>query len=570
MTGAGSLRGWEWAVVAAVAALVVVGAAWRRWGAEHPWGRRLRSALAWADGPAGDALAIGLVAALHLPAVLGLWRTLQPWGGPSGPDSDDVIQAAVALETGDWSFYPGYRYPTYPWLVSLLASERAALHVVGQAVSMAALGVTALAAYTLARRYGGRWAGVVAASLTLRLPGPLDIGRMFTPYATITALEAVGVAALAWLASGSGLAVVPLSLAAAGLFASDAKQVPAAVGMVLLGAVVAPLARGVRGVVPALVLLATLPATNAAMARFPPLTSMEVTTTRVTIGLTLDPEVYVDGWAPGDPLTDLPATLGRLARGVHPPARTTLLSREAERGLAAQFPDTSAAWLAVGATLPLALAVRRRRVPEVLSGLAPLPLLPVALGALHLYYQHRYFSPVAAVLPAVVVGAVAVWTGPWGAAGLALALAWPGSPWRQVGPGLLDPQDGSTDRWGGVEARDAVDALTYVHQTLPADARILDFSPFRPWTFLAEVRDYTECSRAADQCRSRWAGGGPIYVIARPDHEIVTSIPRYAELEGGGCWSRVYPRPSVGALYAWTCADAPTAPPAPPPRPPSR
>jgi hypothetical protein len=522
--------------------------------------------------PLGDVLVVATVVALHASTLGQVWARLQPFGSPTGPDSDDVLLAAVALETGRAAIYPAYRYPTYSWLVSALSPDARSLAEVGQAVSMAGTWVSGLAAYLLARAYGGRVAGVVAASLVLRLPGVVDLGRTFTPYGLITTLDLAGICALAWLARGWLVAAVPLAVAVAGLFGSDPKQIPVALALCGLGMLVAPLARGWRGLGVSLLLAGVIPATNHAIAtHIPPLLSMEEVTTRVSLGLDVDPDVYTDGWSPGEPLTGLPATLERMGRGVRPPVGQGWMSRSAYLGLAAQLPETSILWLGVGGLLPIALLVRGRRWRTVLPALAPLPGAVVAFGTLHLYYQHRYMTPATAVLPPVVVGAAGALLGPWGAAGLGSALFLPGSPWRGVGPGVLQRGSQDTDQWCGVETPDVSQVTARMDDTLPADARVFDFSPFRPWTFVAPLRRYTPCKQSRDQCRSEWAGEGAVYVVADASRQSSSpDIPKAADLATGGCWTARIWRHGNGTLFEWTCDTPPVAPPMPRAEAPSR
>jgi hypothetical protein len=472
---------------------------------------------------------------------------------------------------GDPHLYSVDRYPAFPWAVSLLADGRAELAAVGLHLSMAATAVTAVAAYALARQLGGRTAAFVATCLVLRLPGLVDAGRQFTPYAGLAAADLTGVAGLVALARGRTGAAAPVALAAAAVFAADPKQVPVALAFVAVGVVFALGTRRLAGLAAAALLLAALPLVNAALAHGPAVGSIEFITARVPLGFTVDPAMPLTGWSPGDPFAELWPTLARVQAAVSVPAARGWFDPSALEGLRMQLPDTSPGWLAFAAALPLLAAARTRRVWPLLLPLALAPLAPVALSALHLHFQHRYALALVVLLPPLVAAGVARALGPAGLAAVAcVTLLVPGSRWRAEAPGLLygAPPRGA-EPWAGREAHDWVELQAAAEAALPADAVVLDYAAARPWEMLGGVREYHRCTWLPDTCRSLWTTPGTLYAVLYPgEAPSRQDAPGAATLaaaaappaEVGLCWTRVLRRPGVGGLYQWTCARRPTPP----------
>jgi hypothetical protein len=548
--------GWEW-VAGVFGALAVVGA--------RPLARRLAEPLRGVEGRWSVDIALVLAALLFtLPTLLRVWTKLSPYDSPMGPDADGNFLAAVAIARDAPALYAGDRYPAYAALVSALAQLGAPLHVAGAWLSRGCAIGAAIAAYVLGRQLGGRVAGLVGILVALRLPGLVDTGRQFTPYALVALLDVGSVVLLVALARGRRVGV-PLALVAALAFTADPKQVPVALVVVALGI---GLALRRRGWVQALVLAAALPLADAGVgASGLPILGLVDITSRVDVGLSLG---AATDWRLGDPLWRLPGALLALARAA--PADRGWLDPLALHGLPMELPGTSVVWSLGLLALPVAWRLRRRPAGELL---ALAPLLLVAWSTLHLHFQHRYFVPLGVVAPVLVASALALLFGPLvPAAVCAVALLWPGSPWRSVGPGVLDPAPNGAEGWTGVEPPEWGFTYGLAAERFPADAEVFDFSASRPWEMLAAGWPYTRCTTTKDQCRVALAGafGTPIVVLV-PGEAGSDAVSGVSGLTAGGappmqagpCWTRALMRPGAGAAYQWSCAGRPELGPVPAP-----
>lgn len=527
-----------------------------------------------------DVALIVAALALNLPALLGAWGMLSPYGSPMGPDADGNFLAAVALERGDLTLYAGDRYPAYAALVSALAPDAAGLAATGTHLSMGLAVACALGAYALGRAWAGRVAGWAGMVVCLRLPGLADTGRQFTPYALVAAADLLAVLSLLALARGHRIATVPLALAAAVVFATDPKQVPVALVLVALGLLLV-LVRSRGAVLPSLgacvPLLAAVPATNALVGRAAlPIYSLEFITTRVDLGLHVDAAMASTGWRIGASLVELPGSLLAVSTLVKAPAGRGWFAPTALPTLPMELPSTSPLWLAALLVLPVALHVRRRAAHELV---ALVPLLVVALPVLHLHFQHRYFLALVVVLPALVASAISLVAGPGAAAGVLIAaLLWPGSPWREVASGVTSAPPPNAEPWTGLEPAEWAATVAEAATAVPADAVVLDFAQSRPWVMLAASRPYVRCTTTRDSCRAALAEGpGTLTAVLFPGEEVSAAVPsanalgttghvRYGPETLGACWTRVLMRPDNGGVYRWTCERRPTSN-APPPRP---
>lgn len=526
-------------------------------GYEHPW--------AW------DVVLVGLGMLWNVPALLGAWRVLSPHGSPMGPDSDMNFFAAIALQRGDLEMYGQDRYPAFAWLAATFADGLPGIPAAGMRLSMLAALALGPAAYALGRQLGGRAAGFAALTLVLRLPGVADLGRQFTPYAMVAAIDLVAVVALVALLSGGGrmrvgLAAVALVVCTALAFSSEPKQLPVALLLVAMGAPLLVLRDRWVGGVGALALLGTIPALNRMLAAAQlPIFSLEEITSRVQLGLVVDPALGTQGWSPGEPLAELFRSLYRVATLVHPTPGQGLFHRYVAEGLRMQMPDTSLVW----AMPALGLLLFRGPAPRhALLGLLPLSL--VAWSTLHLHFQHRYALAFVVVLPVLAAAGLARAGGaPAVLATLAVAVLLPGSPWRGVAPRVTERVPNLSDSWAGREPPEWVAKAAEADEKLAADGFVLDYGQSRPWTMLAAARPFVRCTATHDTCRSQLGRPGTLYAVLWPGEQVsIRDAPGAAALEGavaapeqvGECWTRVMSRPENGGVYQWTCAQRPVPP----------
>ncbi|MSQ03503.1 MAG: hypothetical protein EXR71_16700 [Myxococcales bacterium] len=555
------LRSWELrALGAGVAVGVLAWVVGRR-----ARGRRLSS---WEHPWAWDLLALSVVLAVQVPAVLRVWGLISPNGSPVGADSDYNFLSAVAIETGNTALYAIDRYPGFPWAASLIADGSRELAAGGLRVSMAASFLSGFGAYWLARQLHGRLAGALAMCVVLRLPGLVDCGRQFTPYALVAAADLIGVASLVALSRGRLLATVPLAGVAGVLFTADPKQLPVAMAMVGLGALF--LVLSLRwAALPALGLLGgVLPTVNDWMGRQNlPIASIEEITTRVSLGFDVDPALPRDGWVPGQSFGELVSTLQRVAAAVSAPETRGWFAPAALPGIRMEFPDTSSVWVLLALTLPVLMLVQRAGLRAALLPLAVSPLAVVLVSCLHLHFQHRYFLAVAVCLPPLAIAALARLVGPWGCLAAGMVALIPGSsPWRREAPGLLGGRAVDTDSWSGVESPEWFTVSREYDARLPADAVVLDYASSRPWVMMAALRPYVRCVGTRDTCRSHLSDAGSLHAVLFPgeppsaqDAPDASDLWRviHAPAVVGTCWTRVGGRPGNGALYAWSCEDRP-------------
>ena len=519
-------------------------------------------------GPAGDHLLVLFALLLHTPALAQTWRRLSPNGSPIGPDADENFLGAASFFRDVSSLWPENRFPGYPWAIAALSSNGEDLARMGCALSMAAAVGASVAAYGLGRQLAGRTAGLAGMVICLRLPALSDLGRQTTPYMLAAALDLFLIAATVALIRGRLRWAVPVALASGFAFTLESKQVPFVLAEIALAAGVCSVwaVRRVRrrrwGAIGAtLALLAALPLANwvgGSGGRH--MVSVEELITRVSIGLDVAP--MTPGWTLGRPLHTLPASFLEIASSVRPPPGQGWLGLWAADTLPMEFPDTSPLWLAALAALGIGLVARRR-------GLWVLPLVPllaIAQPVLHLYFQHRYFVPVAVVLPVLVACGVRLLGGPGAMVGVLLAaVLLPSSPWRVAGPGLFSPAPRNAERWGPSDPGDWERLRVTAPSALPAGARIYDFASSRPWTLLAGDFPYVRCARASDACAGELASTtDPIVAILFTDEALTRRLPDTAALTRslypktlGECWDRRLALGSGGAAYLWTCAGGP-------------
>jgi hypothetical protein len=438
-------------------------------------------------------------------------------------------------------------------------------------VSRVSGAVLAVGAGLVARQLGGRLAGAATVLVVACLPGVVDAGRQLTPYASIAALDLLAVACLASLSAGRRWPAWPLAGCVGALVTLDVKQIPVALGFAGLGVLRLLMTQGRAGLLPALALVGLPWLANAWMGALPMrLLGPEAILTRADLGLAVDPAVRAaDGWVPGGGPVALAETLLRMARGVRTPPGQAWLH---PRAVASAGMEVAGASLLC--VLPwAALMWRRRRAPDRGWALvAALPLVPVAAGSLHLFFQHRYVLP---LVPLAVAWTLAGIRHALGRAGLAAfvltACAMPGSPWRTVAPGILAPTPPHAEPWAGVEASDVGEARDALDRALPPDAFVLDFAEARPWAFLAPVRPYARCTPTRDTCASRLASPGSLHAVLVPGEGVSAGVEGASELVAwatarpatpperlGACWVRVAARPDTGGLYAWRCGARPT------------
>jgi hypothetical protein len=550
----------------------------RRWPERVGWARRFEHPWGW-----DVALVLGGLL-VNLPPLFGTWHRLSPFRSPYGPDSDMNFFAAMALFRGDLTMYGEDRYPAFAWLAAALAPDAMGVAEAGVFVSMASGVLLGPLAYALGRSLGGRAAGFAGLCLALHLPAVADLGRQFTPYALVAAADLLGVVSLVALLSRGGarrvaLATAAVVLASAVAFTSEPKQLPVALAFVALGAPLLLWRGRLGGWVAAALLVGALPLLNQELSTAKlPILSLEAITARVPLGLDISPELGVEGWSPGEPISQLLRSLHRVAALVKAPASRGFFHPHAARGMEMQLPQTSLLWL----VLLVGLLARSRGRPR-LAWVGMLPVALVAYSTLHLHFQHRYALPFVVVLPALAAaglsrlgGAPMVWSA------LGVALVWPGSPWATLAPGVLNPAPREGDGWSGVEPDEWGRKAREADKLLAADAFVLDYAQSRPWTMITAVRPYVRCTATRDTCRSRLAQEGTLYAILWPGESVSPKdAPDAASLAEatqapatvGDCWTRVLARPENGAVYQWTCPERPIppkqAPPSPQPQPPA-
>lgn len=580
------LHRWEWVALA----LVCVGAlAWwlPRLTGRDPWlalARRIPPRLgAVLRGPAGDALLLGgTLVAVAVPLV-GAWRQLSPHRFVSGPDAEGYLATAIGLEVADVRLLADDRYPAFPWLVSLLAPDRADIATVGTTLSMACMVGCTVPIYAVLRPLAGRAAAVAGALLALRQILVVDVGQTWTSYPLVTLLDLSLLAfALHALSPRAGVAITSaVGFAATGALAcaTDPKQIPLVLGS---GGVLAltSLLRGrpwLRPLVAAFALAPILIA-HLAMQRYPArLLSVEALVMRTPGSVQSEAfaaRAHDDGFVLGQPgaLGRLPATLLALQREVRPDP-TIQRDKRLAQGLALAWPRTSALWPLLGLALPLLLltvALRRRDPRPATVALLLVGQLAAALPLVQIYYAHRWALPTLVLLPAATAGSVGLLAGPLGAAGLAVAaIALPQAPLARVDATYLrtgEVRGGvrETDAWTMGEDRNLYEVLERAAAELPPETPWFDFTGTQPVTALALRFPYVSC-RGGQDCRTMGAHR-PIGAVLRLSDGVTARLPggTGAELprEQGfpkavGCWQyRDWVRHDV-ALYTWDCPEPP-------------
>jgi hypothetical protein len=508
--------------------------------------------LARPSGGLVDLGLIGLGLFTNLPLLISHWRRLSQELSPIGPDSDENFLAAVALFEGNWGLYPVNRYPGYPALVAAIARDGTELAAMGVRLSQAAAVGCAVLAYLLGRTLFGRFAGFAAMVLVLRLPAIADLGRQTTPYMVLAFLDLALLGASLQLAKGRKGWAVLVGILAGLVPLFDPKQlvfglVAIGTGVILLSwPTLCPPKLGVR-ITGGLALVLGLPLMNQLAGRFPKTLPIVEITSRVDLGL--GATGMRGGWALGDPLVGLPDALLRL--GALQSGGSEWLHSLAGPGLTRMSPGTSAVWL-------LGLLGLGWCGPRPVLGLVGLWAL--AWPVLHLYYQHRYWLPVAVALPALVLAGWGRLIGNSGLVGICLVgLLWGGSPWSHGAPNLFSKQADGGEPWTGVDPGDWRRTRNVVVEQLPEGTRVLDFGASRQWTQLAGAFDYRRCTHTPDGCAGALGAAGPLAAVLFPEEAPSGRVPQASAAMQGqpSCWKRIYRRPGNGGLYLWTCPEAP-------------
>jgi hypothetical protein len=556
---------WQWA---ALALALAGGAAW-------PW---LKSRVKL-PGPnwAWEVGCVVLVLLLGTLPLLLAYGELFPARAPMGPDANNYVGSALAMETGRWELYFDDRYPAYPWLVSVFAADGAAVPTAGTAVSMGLTALTALPLYAIGRLLAGRVAGVAGAVLGLRQAVVLDAGRSFTHYPLSTFVDASLLAAGLFVArTGSPLWAWALSAAAGLAIASDPKQLPLALGTLVVACAAGAVHKRPwwhrAQLVAACVL--PLPAMHALVGRYRlGLLTLEGITVRTPMNFTADLRAHMDeGFALGEP-----GALGELI-----PSYVRVLGAVAPKGDGVDPSFTNAipmhmldAWSAWGLLLllPLGMLLWKTWKDRSVFPIAAVGLLLLqaasASSVVRLHYAHRYALPHVAQMPVVATSGVALAGGPLAVAGLAVGWLLPGAPMNSLGPEYLERQAERTDLWVGREHTAELDALTYVIENTDDDAVIYDMSQSRPMPILAAGRPYIWCSTTHDNCgNAMQTSTGSIAAVVWANDFISSELPQgpreLIQREGGRmpttlgrCWELTGQLQPEAGLYRWTCDSTP-------------
>ena len=561
---------WQWA---ALALAIAGGLAW------HRLGPRLEALKTRLPGPTWAWEFVSAAAALLLavtPLVMA-WAELFPAHAPMGPDSNNYVGSALAFETGRWELYFDDRYPAYPWLVALAASDGPSVPTAGVRVSMALTALTALPLYATGRLLAGRTAGIMGAVLGLRQAVMLDVGRSFTHYPLATLLDAT-LLALGIALARTGSPIVAWALAAtAGLaLSADPKQLPLA----LLTLLVAASAGALRPrpwwhrVQLALAVLLPLPAAQLLVGRYRlGLLTLEGITVRTPMNFTADLRAHMnEGFALGEPgaLAELVPSYLRVLSGIAP--KGDGVDPSFIKALPMHYLDAWPMWAGLLLPLPVLLLwrARSRRSVWPLAVVLLLGLQAISASAVvRLHYAHRYAMPHVAQAPVLALSGVSLVGGPFAAAGLALGWVLPGAPMASLDASYLGRQASHTDLWVGREVRVELDAIANANAWLPQDAIIHDMSTDRPMPILAAARPYIWCSTTHDGCGSAMKqASGPIAAVVWADDFMSSELPggprELIQREGGrmpaalgSCWELVGSIQPEAGLYLWTCDDSP-------------
>lgn len=584
------LHRWEWVALALLCASAVLWWLPRRMGRD-PLAALTRHLpprlLALLRGPAGDAALLGGILVCVAVPLVQAWHKLSPHRFVSGPDAEGYLATAIGLELGDPWLLAEDRYPAYPWLVSLLAPDRADIATVGTTLSMACMVLCAVPIYALLRPLVGRMAATAGALLALRQILVVDVGQTWTSYPLVTLLDlsllALGHHSLSPRPGVALGAAAGFALTGALACAADPKQIPIVLGSGAALAVVA-LLRGRPWLRPLVVLCALTPLLLAhlAMRAYPgPLLSVEALVMR-TPG-SLQSEAFAarardGGFVLGQPgaLGRLPTTLIAIQREVRPDPGIER-ARRWTMGLELAWPRTSPLWPALGLALPLllvGLALRRRDLRPALLALLLLVQLAAALPLVRVYYAHRWALPTLVLLPAATAASVALLAGPPGAAGLVVAaIAMPDAPLSRVDTSYLHsaslpPPGGApqTDAWTMGEDQQLFRVTERAAEELPAHTPWFDFSGTQPVTALALRFPYVSCRGPGGQ-RCRTLGTQrPIGAVLRLSDSVTAHLPggtgaplpkEQGFPQAIGCWRyRDWVRHDV-AVYTWDCEEAP-------------
>ncbi|GDX79022.1 hypothetical protein LBMAG42_08330 [Deltaproteobacteria bacterium] len=536
----------------------------------------------WAGGWRGDLVMVVLALAVHVPALLHTWQRLGAGSSPIGPDSDENYLGAVSFLTDNPALYPSNRFPGFPWLMAAVAGDRTELAASGAQISMVAAVASGVGAYLVGRQLVGRAAGLAALVIVLRLPVVSDLGRQATPYMLAATLDLFTVAGVIGLMRGRAWCALPVAVCTGVALTLDPKQAPFIVAEVALAALaVGFFAARTPGYLRVswlgclAVVLAAMPVANALGAACGrKVLSVEEIVWRAPVGMEVGE--MTAGWGLGAPLSAMPETFLEISREVSPGSSQGWFAQWARESVPLEFPDTSLGWLLAAVSLPVALAVRSRW--RALPVVAILPWVAIAEPSLHLYFQHRYFVPVAVVLPMVVASGIGAAAGPAAVLGvLAAAVLLPGSPWAVAGPGLYRRWSPEAEAWTPADPGQWARLTEEAGRVLPPDARVYDYAGSRPWVALAGQFPYLLCTKIPDSCEAALtASREPIVAVLYLNEPPSHLLPQTDELVGtaypeqlGRCWERRLRLGHAGAAYLWTCESPPVIahqPPMAPPR----
>ncbi len=579
-----ALHSWEWAVLAGAGMGLWLQRRWwprtrERWLAPVP--ERVREA--W-NHPAAlrvlDALLVVLLLALVGAPLWTAWESLNALRDPAGPDASNYLGTALAFETDRWELAFEDRYPGYPWLVSVFASDPLTVGRVGTELSMVATVLAVVPLYGLGVLMAGRAAGFVGAWLGCRQIIAADIGQSFTAY-PLMALQALTLLWLALLFTRRGQLSMAISAGLVGAFAvaTDPKQIPLVLALLGICSLFAlfrgPGDWGVR-IRRVGVLLAPLPVVNHLVGELPSrLMSLEGILYRTPIHRVGDGiRAHIqDGFTLGSPdaWRQLVPSYLRVFTELAPLEGALLQSRFLH-GIPLLWPDTSYLWGAAVLLLPLALAWRWRRVPGGWTGVLLVTVFWASVGStVRVHYANRYLVPHALAVPGATAAVAQIALG--GPAVLVAGLAsvvWRGSPFTEFSADYAAGATKGADPWvssgGGKQMR----TLAWAVARLPPKMVLFDFTMVDPPIYLAAGFEYQRCALGVGDClRAIPSQRGPFGVIVRADEELSARLPDgTGEAFGpppppriGACWVlRRKLGPRTG-LYVWRCDEGPTAKP---------
>jgi len=519
-----------------------------------------------------------------------VWSALAPNSGPSGPDHPYYMGSALAFETGDWSLYHDDRYPSFPWLVSLLAGDPYDVVLLGCRFSELVTIAAVLPLYWIGRLLGGRSAGVIGALVAAFQPLVIDTGHTYTPYPLIATLDA-GLLALGMVQVRRGALwpAVVMGLLGALAIGADPKQIP----LVLMAFAICGGWHLLRSKKPwwqriAVLAVLGLPLVTTQLlvgAYVPELMSLEGITARTTLNFTGDAiEQHVhDGFSLGAPdaWRKLLPAFARIAANVAPPEGHAVDPCFLE-SMPLVYPRTSPHWAALILALPLLALFRARMRRGRLAAVALLLLTGLmASSTIRLRYTNRYAMAHGLLVPTAIASTMGMLLGgPAVAAAGAVALLHPECWASHRDTRFLHTRSRNADLWAMGERADTVFLLQWAMQNLPQDATIYDFSESRPMITLAAGAPYVRCTQQHDMCNSAIeADQGTLIALLRANEFISSEVPEGKRLkivaskemppQVGDCWTWLKAVEERAALYQWNCEERPRAWRTPRDRPPS-